>query len=550
MKRTTIAATTIAFNFGLAEGFAPCGRRRGDDILSQSASIQSSAASDPRPGDRPGGVPCRTREPTAHGGRRRRRQRAMVGGLRAQRRRAGDFRHPGLSHPLHQVRRRRQAVARRREAARLPGLGRHLPEADPGHRRAHGLLREVQQQRAQGRTRAVPGGHGAVRGRARQGRVVRQRQLEERDRLHERRDGVDQPDRLVAVAHGGTAAGGPEGAVPDRGGRDTHHRGGAPQQHRAVADGRGGHGCGPEVPPGPARRVVRPGNVLGARHGQDEDRLGPARLERPRYSQPRRRHRPDRARYGRAGRKDNPRRVPVRPAHGGRRPVPRRRLRRRERAQDVRPDGHRLPLGEGVDPQQPSPVQGGRGDDRRGANGPVVVRAGPREVRGWDARDRPGGRTRRGRRLPELDRDGADTRLRGRDRVVPAAEAGGGRRRHGPGSRARRGARRPLRLRYRFGPPLGPLDVPRRGGSGDPGGPSLLPAPPQGAGAQPLGPGESVLLQHEGGRGQVRGGPGGHAAVLRVAREGGRGGRGRRRRRCVRAAFLIRDVILRVVYAK
>lgn len=50
MKRTTIAATTIAFNFGLAEGFAPCGRRRGDDILSQSASIQSSAASDPRLG--------------------------------------------------------------------------------------------------------------------------------------------------------------------------------------------------------------------------------------------------------------------------------------------------------------------------------------------------------------------------------------------------------------------------------------------------------------------------------------------------------------------
>ena len=49
MKRTTIAATTIAINLGLAEGFAPCGRRRSDDVLSQSASVavvQSSAASE------------------------------------------------------------------------------------------------------------------------------------------------------------------------------------------------------------------------------------------------------------------------------------------------------------------------------------------------------------------------------------------------------------------------------------------------------------------------------------------------------------------------
>ena len=51
MKRTTIAATTIAINFGLAEGFTSYGRRRSDDILSQSASIvQSAAASEPRLG--------------------------------------------------------------------------------------------------------------------------------------------------------------------------------------------------------------------------------------------------------------------------------------------------------------------------------------------------------------------------------------------------------------------------------------------------------------------------------------------------------------------
>ena len=58
----------------------------------------------------------------------------------------------------------------RRQEARVPGQRGDLAEAAPGARRAERVLRAAQRQRPPRRARARRGGHGAVRGRPRQGR--------------------------------------------------------------------------------------------------------------------------------------------------------------------------------------------------------------------------------------------------------------------------------------------------------------------------------------------------------------------------------------------
>ena len=229
----------------------------------------------------------------------------------------------------------------RRTAARLPRQRQHLAEAAPGDRRDRGVLRPAQRQHPPGDAPAGRGGDRGVRRRAHQGRRVHRRRGRVRGDLHQEHLRGHQPRR---VRHGQRRNRRPGGrAVPARPRRrDRHHRDGAPLQHRAVAAARAAHRRDAPLVRRHRRRPAGPVEHRRAHQRAYEDRRAGPPVERPRHRQPG----PRDDRQGPRGRRAGAgRRRAGGAAHAGGRPRARRRLLRLHRAQAVRSDRHRRPVG-------------------------------------------------------------------------------------------------------------------------------------------------------------------------------------------------------------
>ena len=267
----------------------------------------------------------------------------------------------------------------RRQEARVPGQRGDLAEAAPGARRAERVLRAAQRQRPPRCARARRGGHGAVRGRPRQGRRLHQRAQPRRGDLHQERLRVAQPRGQHARLGRRALPGGPRD-------RDRHHGDGAPLQHRAVAAALAAHRREAEVVRPHRRRPPRPVQHRRGHHREDEDRLLRAGLQHPGHGQPGRGDRPPRAGGRRAGLH---RRLAGRAAHAAGRAGAPGRLRGLHRPQDVRPDRHRRAVGPPGAAGGPAAVPRRRRDDRDRVDALVDVRPRAAQVRGGHARRSP-----------------------------------------------------------------------------------------------------------------------------------------------------------------
>ena len=187
---------------------------------------------------------------------------------------------------------------------RLHGLGGDVADAAGGHRRDGRLLRAPSRHRAPQRLRPRGRGDGAVRGRARPDRRVRELARRLHD-LHEERDRGAQPRRLLVGAREPRTRR-PRRHDPARASLELRALARAvPRDRRAVRDGRGRRRV--RAPARPARRAARD------RHGQARRRR--PRLQRRRHDQPGRRDHRARPRRRRDRRR---RRLAGRPAAGGR----------------------------------------------------------------------------------------------------------------------------------------------------------------------------------------------------------------------------------------